>query len=347
MKEPFGTIDGQAVDIFTLTNAQGSRARITNYGGIVVSLHVPDCHGGHGDVVHGFNTLDEYVKKNPYFGCLVGRYGNRIAKGKFSMDGIDYTVSANSDPNCLHGGHKGFDKVVWTANEIESDNGSALKLEYLSADGEEGFPGNLNVTAVYTLTESNGLLLEYTARTDKKTVCSLTHHSYFNLAGQGNILDHVVTIAGSHFTPVDDTLIPVGEIKAVAEGPLDFRQPCAIGQRIDFEDEQLVIAGGYDHNWVLDGQAGAHTLAARVDEPVSGRRMEVWTTEPGLQFYSGNFLDGTLKGKDSRIYEKRSAFCMEPQHYPDSPNKPNFPSAFLVPCETYTNTIEYRFSTVD
>ena len=347
MKESFGTVDGQAADIFTLTNAQGSRARVTNYGGIVVSLHVPDRHGGHGDVVHGFDTLDEYVEKNPYFGCLVGRYGNRIAKGKFSMDGIDYQLSVNSDPNCLHGGHRGFDKVVWTANEIESENGPALKLEYLSADGEEGFPGNLKVTAVYTLTESNGLVLEYTAKTDKKTVCNLTHHSYFNLAGQGNILDHIVTIAGSHFTPVDDALIPIGEIKAVAEGSLDFGKPCAIGERIDVEDEQLVIAGGYDHNWVLNDQAGTHTFAARVDEPVSGRRMEVWTTEPGLQFYSGNFLDGTLTGKGNRIYEKRSAFCMEPQHFPDSPNNPNFPSAFLVPGETYTNTIEYRFSTID
>jgi aldose 1-epimerase len=347
MKEPFGTVDGQAVDIFTLTNAQGSCARITNYGGIVVSLHVPDCTGSHGDVVHGFDTLDEYVEKNPYFGCLVGRYGNRIADGRFTMDGIEYPVTVNSAPNCLHGGKKGFDKVVWTADEIESDHGPALQLEYVSADGEEGFPGNLSVTAVYTLTEANGLILDYTAKTDKRTVCNLTHHSYFNLAGQGNILDHCVTIAGGHFTPVNNALIPIGELQSVAGGPLDFRTPFAIGERIGVDHEQLVIAGGYDHNWVLDDQEGTHTLAARVDEPVSGRRMEVWTTEPGLQFYSGNFLDGTLTGKGGRTYEQRSAFCMEPQHYPNSPNQPNFPSVFLVPGETYTNTIEYRFSTVD
>jgi len=345
MKEPFGTVGGKAVDIFTLTNEQGSHAHITNYGGIVVSLNMPDRHGRHADVVHGFDTLDEYVEKSPYFGCLVGRYGNRIDGGRFALDGVDCQVTVNSEPHCLHGGRLGFDKVVWIANEIDSDHGPALQLDYVSADGEEGFPGNLSVTAVYKLTESNGLRLDYTATTDKMTVCNLTHHSYFNLAGRGTILEHSVMIAAERFTPVNDDLIPTGETRPVAGGPLDFTTSHAIGERIGDDDEQLVNGGGYDHNWVLDEQDGRHTFAARADEPLSGRSMEVWTTQPGLQFYSGNFLDGTLTGKDGQVYEHRSAFCMEPQHYPDSPNQPGFPSVCLAPGDTYTNTIEYRFST--
>jgi len=344
--QPFGkTKEGTPVDIFTLRNKNGVEARICNYGGIVVSLKVPDRNGQMSDVVLGYDKLDDYIKSSPYFGCLVGRYGNRIAKGKFTLNGNVYTLATNNGPNALHGGIKGFDKVVWEAKVLGSHDGPTLQLRYLSKDGEEGYPGNLSVTAVYTLTEDNGLKLDYTATTDKDTVVNLTQHTYFNLAQKGDILNHVVMINADKFTPVDSTLIPTGELRPVEGTPFDFRKPTAIGARINQDDEQLKFGNGYDHNWVLNKPMGQLGLAARVSEPTTGRVLEVLTTEPGLQFYTGNFLDGTLKGKGGWVYQFRNAFCMEPQHYPDSPNHPEFPSVVLKPGKTYKNTIIYRFST--
>jgi aldose 1-epimerase len=341
---PFGQLaDGQAVTIYTLKNARGVEARISNYGGIVVSLLVPDRQGQFGDVVLGYDTLAGYLKETPYFGCLVGRYGNRIAKGKFTLNGQTYTLATNNGPNALHGGLKGFDKVLWNARPYQSPAGPALELHYRSRDGEEGYPGNLDVTATYTLTRDNALRLDYVATTDKATVLNLTQHSYFNLAGQGDILGHVVQLNASKFTPVDSTLIPTGELKPVDGTPFDFRRPTAIGARINQDDPQLKFGGGYDHNWVISQKPGELTLQARVTEPTTGRVLEVLSTEPGLQFYTGNFLDGTITGKGGRVYQFRNAFCMEPQHYPDSPNQPNFPSVVLSPGQTYRNTIVYRF----
>jgi len=346
-RQPFGkTEDGALVYLYTLRNAQGMEAQITNYGGIVVSLKVPDRQGRMDDVVLGYETLAGYIQNNPYFGCLVGRYGNRIGGAKFQLEGKSYTLVANDGPNHLHGGLKGFDKVVWKARALRSREGPALRLSYTSKDGEEGYPGNLKVTATYTLTSDNALRLDYRATTDQTTLCNLTHHSYFNLAGAGNgdILNHQVMIAADRFTPVDSTLIPTGELRPVAGTPFDFTQPMAIGARIDQEDEQLKFGRGYDHNWVLNKPLGQLGLAARVVEPTTGRVMEVWTTEPGLQFYTGNFLDGSIVGKEGKIYYHRYGFCMEPQHYPDSPNKPHFPSVVLKPGQVYRNTIIYRFS---
>jgi aldose 1-epimerase len=346
---PFGTYDGQPVNIYTLRNAKGAEARIINYGGIVVSLKVPDKSGNLGDVVLGYDNLADYTKTPPppYFGALIGRYGNRIAKAKFSLDGATYSLPANDGANSLHGGTKGFDKRVWHAEGFDSPMGPQLILTYLSKDGEEGYPGNLKVKAVYTLTDANELRVDFTATTDKDTVVNLTHHSYFNLAGKGDILGHEVQINADRFTPVDSTLIPTGELKPVQGTPFDFRTPTAIGARIGQEDEQLKFGKGYDHNWVINvppGQVpGLPILQARVYEPTSGRVMEVWSDQPGLQFYSGNFLDGTLKGKGGWVYQHRAAFCMEPQHYPDSPNHPSFPTTELKPGQTYKCTIIYRF----
>jgi len=343
-KEHFGAMpDGQEVSIYTLKNAKGAEARITDYGGLLVSLKMPDRNGNFGDVVLGLDNLDDYMKKSPYFGALVGRYGNRIAKGKFTLDGVDYTLATNNGPNALHGGLKGFDKVFWQATPEQGADGPSLHLTYLSKDGEEGYPGNLNVTAVYTLTDDNSLRLEYTATSDKDTVANLTHHSYFNLRGSGTILDHVVYINADKFTPVDSTLIPTGELKPVDGTPFDFRTPTAIGARIGQDDEQLKFGNGYDHNWVVNNP-GSLRVMARVTEPTTGRVLEVSSTEPGLQFYSGNFLDGTITGKGGWTYQFRDALCMEPQHYPDSPNHPDFPSVVLRPGETYHNTIIYHFS---
>jgi aldose 1-epimerase len=345
-RSPFGsTPDGAPVDLYTLRNSQGMEARIMTYGGIVVSLTVPDQAGRMGDVVLGYDTLAEYVAENPYFGCLVGRYGNRIANGTFTLDGQTYTLAQNNGPNHLHGGLKGFDKVVWRARAFNSPLGPALELNYLSPDGEEGYPGNLNVTALYTLTEDNALRLDFAAVTDKATVVNLTHHSYFNLAGRGDILGHEVMINADQFTPVDDTLIPTGELRPVEGTPFDFRTSTPIGARIEQDNEQLKFGGGYDHNWVISKPYGELGLQARVADKTSGRVMEVHSTEPGLQFYSGNFLDGTLTGKDGWTYQHRHGFCMEPQHFPDSPNQSNFPSTVLRPGETYRNTIVYRFLT--
>jgi aldose 1-epimerase len=344
-QQPFGqTKDGQAVSLFTLRNSKGAEARISNYGGLVVSLKVPDRNGKLGDVVLGYDKLSDYIKDSPYFGALIGRYGNRIAKGKFTLDGKEYSLATNNYPNSLHGGLKGFDKVVWTPQVIASTEGPTLALTYVSKDGDQGYPGTLTVKAVYTLTEDNALKLQYTATTDKDTVVNLTQHSYFNLAGQGTILDHVVEIPASKFTPVDSTLIPTGELKPVDGTPFDFRTPTAIGSRINVQDEQLKFGKGYDHNFVLDKPMGELGLCGRVYEPQSGRVLEVFSTEPGLQFYSGNFLDGSNVGKGGQVYNFRNGFCMEPQHFPDSPNQPNFPSVVLKPGQTYKNTIIFKFS---
>jgi aldose 1-epimerase len=344
---PFGkTADGTAVEIYTLRNARGAQARIMTYGGIVQSLSLPDKNGQYADIVLGYDNLQGYIDKTPYFGALIGRYGNRIGGAQFTLDGATYTLAANDGPNTLHGGLRGFDKVVWQAQPLLGGEGPKLVLSYLSKDGEEGFPGNLAVTATYTLTDNNELKLEFTATTDKATVLNLTHHSYFNLAGEGNgdILGHILYINADQTTPVDSKLITTGEFKSVDGTPFDFRTPTAIGARINDPDPILQYGPGYDHNWVVNKPRGQFGLMARVTEPVSGRVMEVWSDEPGLQFYAGNFLDGTIKGKGGVAYPRRSAFCMEPQHYPDSPNKSNFPSVVLRPGQTYHNTIEYKFS---
>ncbi|MGC3959947.1 MAG: aldose epimerase family protein [Verrucomicrobiota bacterium] len=342
---PFGqTPKGKAVTLYTLRNANGVVATICNYGGLVTSLQVPDRNGKLGDVVLGYDNLAGYLKETPYFGALIGRYGNRIAKGKFALNGQTYTLATNNGPNALHGGLKGFDKVVWDAKPLITAQGPALELRYVSKDGEEGYPGTLTVTAVYTLTANNALQLDYTATTDKDTVANLTQHSYFNLAGKGDILGHEVMINADKFTPVDATLIPTGELPSVAGTPFDFRKATTIGARIGEQNEQLKFGGGYDHNWVIAKPAGQLAVMARVSEPTSGRVLEVLSTEPGLQFYSGNFLDGTITGKGGWVYQFRNGFCMEPQHYPDSPNQPNFPSVVLKPGQVYHNTIIYRFS---
>ena len=344
-KQPFGKIaDQSAIDLFTLTNAQGVEARIMTYGGTVVSLKVPDRTGKMGDVVLGHDTLEGYLKNNPYFGSIIGRYGNRIAKGRFSLGGRGYTLAKNNGENHLHGGTRGFDKVIWKPKEIRNKDGVGLALTYLSKDGEEGYPGNLAVTVVYTLTNQNELKIEYSATTDKETVVNLTNHSYFNLAGSGNILNHEAMIKADRFNPVDRGLIPTGELRSVKGTPMDFTESTAIGTRINQQDEQLIFGKGYDHNWVLNHADGALGLAVRVVEPSSGRVMEVHTTEPGVQFYTGNFLDGSIKGKGSRVYEQRSGFCLETQHFPDSPNQPNFPSTVLKPGQKYTSTTVYKFS---
>ena len=342
------TPDGELVDLYTLTNKNGVEAAITTYGGAVVSLKVPDRNGKLGDVVLGFDAVDGYVDNKSYFGALIGRYGNRIGHAQFTLDGKTYQLAKNNGDNTLHGGIKGFNKVVWAAKEIPAKDGQALELSYVSKDAEEGFPGNLNVRVIYTLTESNELKIEYFATTDKKTVVNLTNHSYFNLAvpGSGDILGHILMIEADKFTPVDSGLIPTGELRDVIGTPFDFRKPTPIGARINSDDEQIKLGGGYDHNFVLRRKPGdAILLAARVVEPKTGRVMEVWTTEPGVQFYTGNFLDGSAHGKGGMAYTKRSAFCLETQHFPDSPNQPKFPSVVLNPGERYHTTTIYKFST--
>lgn len=341
----FGTLpDGTPVELYTLRNSHGMEATITTYGGIVTTLKVPDKQGRFSDVVLGYDHLDGYLKSTPYFGALIGRYGNRIAKGKFSLDGVEYTLAANNGANALHGGLKGFDKAVWTARPLPTANGPSLILTYVSRDGEEGYPGNLLVTAVYSVTEDNALKVEFSATTDRKTVVNLTHHSYFNLRGSGDVLGHVVYINADKFTPVDAGSIPTGELRPVAGTPFDFRKPNTIGARIgQTNDAQIALGRGYDHNWVLNKQGQELSLAASVYEPMSGRKMEVWTTEPGTQFYTGNFLDGSITGKGGWVYQPRHGFCFEPQHFPDSPNQPAFPTTVLNPGETYQNTIIYKF----
>jgi aldose 1-epimerase len=340
---PFGkTPAGVPVHVYTLRNANGMEARILDYGGTIVSLTAPDRSGHYADVVLGFDSLEGYLKpNNPYFGAMIGRYGNRIAHGKFELDGVTYKLATNDGPNTLHGGKVGFDKVVW---KVTKSGATQLELSYLSHDGEEGYPGNLQVTALYTLTPDNTLRLDYTAVTDKATPVNLTQHSYFNLRGHGDILAHVLQIPASRFTPVDSTLIPTGELRPVAGTPFDFRQPTPIGARINASDEQLTNGKGYDHNWALDKPPGQLGVVARVSEPETGRVLEVSSTEPGLQFYSGNFLDGSNKGKGAVAYARRSGLALEPQHFPDSPNHANFPSVILKPGDTYRHTISYKFS---
>lgn len=346
--EPYGTApDGQDVSLYTLTNANGMEAKITNFGGIVQSLKTPDRDGNLADIVLGHDALEGYVGKHPYFGAIVGRYGNRIAKGRFSLDGKEYTLAVNNGPNALHGGLKGFDKQVWTAAPIEETDVVGLKLRYVSPNGEEGYPGTLTVTVTYLLTNENALEIRYEATTDTPTVLNLTNHSYFNLdgAGTGDILDHEVMINADRFTPVDDTLIPTGELRPVEGTPFDFRSPKAIGRDIGADEQQIKFGGGYDHNFVLKKDTqDALTLAARVHAPASGRLMDVYTEEPGMQFYTGNFLDSTDVGKGGNTYAYRNGFCMETQHYPDSPNQPDFPSAVLRPGEKYETTTIYKFS---
>src|SRR5580692_1369413 len=347
-KSDFGkTPDGQSVELYTLRNSKGAEADIMTYGGAVQKLIMPDKDGKMADIVLGFDSLDGYTGTNcPYFGALIGRYGNRVGGGTFSLEGQTYTLPKNNNGNSLHGGLKGFDKVVWTARPSVGAHGPQLAMAYLSQDGEEGFPGNLEVTAIHTLTEDNELKLEYAARTDKPTVVNLTHHSYFNLAGQGNgdILNHLVYINSDKTTPVDSGLIPTGAFADVTGTPFDFRTPTAIGARINDPNQQLQYGPGYDHNWVINKPLGQFGLMARVREPNSGRVLEVWSDEPGLQFYAGNFLDGSITGKDGKVYQRHYAFCMEPQHFPDSPNKPNFPSTELKPGQVYRNIIVYKFS---
>lgn len=348
-KKAFGaTPDGKTADLYVLTNKNGMEVSITNYGGIVVSVKVPDRQGKLGDVVLGFDTLDGYVADKSYFGALIGRYGNRIGGAKFSIDGATYTLAKNNGENVLHGGIIGFNKMLWEAGDVSKGDEPALELKYTSKDGEEGFPGNLMTTVVYTLTNKNELKIEYSATTDKKTVVNLTNHSYFNLAGpgSGDVLKYVLQLHADKFTPVDSGLIPTGELRSVEGTPFDFRKPKAIGARIDADDEQIKLGRGYDHNFVLtkEKQSGP-TLAARVEEPKTGRVLEVWTTEPAVQFYTANFLDGTVHGKGGIAYGRRTAFCLETQHFPDSPNKPSFPSTLLSPGQRYHTITIYRFLT--
>jgi aldose 1-epimerase len=332
--------------LFTLTNSHGMKTTITDYGGVVTTLEVPDRNGVLADVVLGYDSLADYIAGSPYFGAIVGRYGNRIANARFTLDGVAYTLAANDGINHLHGGIVGFDKVVWEAEPYAERDEAGLQLRYTSADGEEGYPGSLTVTVTYALTNENELRIEYLAETDRATVVNLTHHGYFNLAGpaSGDVLGHELFIDADRFTPVGTGLIPTGELRDVAGTPMDFRTPHTIGERIDTDDEQLAHAGGYDHNWVLNGEADTLRLVARVREPTSGRIMEVLTTEPGMQFYAGNFLDGSNVGKGGVSYGRRSAFCLETQHYPNSPNQPEFPSTVLRPGQQYRSTTVYRFS---
>ena len=337
--------DGAAIRIYTLTNKNKLQARIADYAGVVVSLNAPDRNGRMADVVLGFDTLPEYLA-NPtqYFGAIIGRYGNRIGAARFTLNGVEYKLPKNNGENSLHGGGDGFFKRVWKPRVLP-DGG--LELSYLSKDGEEGYPGNLSVTVTYRLTDANELKINYAATTDKDTVVNLTNHSYFNLkgAGSGDILGHNLMLNAERFTPVDKGLIPTGDLLGVAGTPFDFRKLTAIGARIEQNDEQLKIGAGYDHNWVLNKSGNALTLAARVEEPSSGRTLEVYTSEPGIQFYSGNFLDGSVKGKGGKVYGHRSAFCLETQHFPDSPNHPAFPSTVLKTGQRYQSTTVYRFGT--
>ncbi|MBK9257555.1 MAG: galactose mutarotase [Saprospiraceae bacterium] len=342
-KSVFGLLPDQSrADIYTLTNTNGMRVKITNYGGIITSWTAPDRWGVYEDIVLGYDKLEHYVANNPYFGAIIGRYGNRIAKGKFSLDGKNFTLAVNNIGNHLHGGIIGFDKVLWRAEIVEGEE-ATLMLTYLSKDGEEGYPGNLNVTVIFTLTNANELKIDYEAETDQTTVVNLTSHSYFNLtAHKTDILGHTLKLNADKFLPVDKTLIPTGELRPVICTPFDFINPKIIGQDIRSEDEQLFLGGGYDHCWVLNTSTDALTLAATLSEPNSGRVLDVFTTEPAIQFYSGNFLDGTITGKNNVVYGHRSGLCLETQHFPDSPNQKTFPNVVLKPGEKYKSTTLHR-----
>lgn len=345
-KEIFGKLpDGQMADLYTLTNAKGMTVNITNYGGIITKLTAEDKKGEWEDVVLGFDSLSAYISGHPFFGALVGRYGNRIAKGKFTLNGTEYKLAINNGPNALHGGTKGFDKVLWKATEVKKDSTVGLELEYTSKDMEEGYPGNLTVKVIYTLANDNSLTIDYTATTDKETVLNLTNHSYFNLTGlKRDILDQEVTILSDSMVPVNKDLIPTGKLRAVEGTPFDFRKPTVVGAGIDkTDDEQIKNGGGYDHCWVINRTEKGLIPFATVKDPESGRFMEVSTTEPAVQFYTGNFLDGSYKGKNA-TFSKRFGLCLETEHYPDSPNQPQFPSTSLKPGDTYHTTTMYKFS---
>lgn len=340
-KEIFGqTSDGIDVYLYTLTNKKGAIVKITNYGGIVTSLIVPDKEGNMEDIVLGFDNLKGYLEVHPYFGSIVGRYGNRIANGKFEIDGFEYQLAKNNGENHLHGGEIGFDKVIWDAKEIENDQGVGLELFYLSKNMEEGYPGNLSVTIIYFWTNDNELKINYKAETDRITHVNLTHHSYFNLtACKDDVLNHEMMIDADRYTVVNEELIPTGELRDLGGTDMDFRTPETIGPRIEN------VEGGYDHNYVLNNTTGDLALVAEVYEPESGRLMEVFTTEPGVQFYTGNFLDGSITGKDGKVYKKHYGFCLETQHFPDSPNQPSFPSTLLYQGKKYSHLTIYKFST--
>jgi aldose 1-epimerase len=348
-KKPYGTTaDGITVDEYTLINVGGTEVKIITYGGIVTSIRVPDRYGQMANVTLGFNRLRDYETRSPYFGCITGRFANRIAAGKFAIDGHEYRLALNNGPNALHGGLKGFDKQVWGARPVSGAGEEGVELIYLSPDGEEGYPGNLNAKVVYTLTDENELKIDYTATTDKPTVVNLTNHSYFNLAGEGAgaIYDHILKINADHYTPVDANMIPTGELAPVAGMPLDFRLPRAIGPGSRSGYEQIVKGKGYDHNFVLNRTSPDDTslvMAARLYDPGSGRIMETWTTEPAVQFYGGNFLDGSIYGASGRAYRQSDGLCLETQHFPDSPNQPQFPTTLLRPGQTYRTTTIYKF----
>jgi len=343
-KKPFGSApDGTPIDLFILDNGRGVEARITNFGGIIVSLFAPDRHGGRRDILLGFGDARGFARNKPYFGALIGRCANRIAKARFVLDGRTYHLAANDGDNHLHGGIMGFDRVVWKARPVDED-GPALELKYRSKDGEEGYPGNLDVTVVYTVTPAGQLQIRYEAVTDQPTPVNLTSHAYFNLGDSPDILGHEIRLNAGFFLPVDAGLIPTGELRRVDGTPFDFRAPASIGGRLTADDEQLRLARGIDHTFVLDKRGGALATAAEVYDRASGRAMRVRTTEPGIQVYTGNFLDGTILGKGGRAYGPRAAICLEAQHFPDSPNQPQFPSAILRPGEVYRQTTVYEFT---
>ena len=341
--ERFGEAeDDTPLELYTLTNRNGIAARITTYGGTLVSLHTPDRHGVFADVVLGFDEPAAYLAEHPYFGSLIGRYANRIRGGRFTLDGVTCQLPINDGGNHLHGGPEGFHTVNWRARPFETVGEAGITLEYFSPDGEQGYPGNLRAEVRYTLSDADELRIDYTATTDAPTIVNLTNHAYFNLDGSETILEHVLTLAASRYLPIDASRVPTGEARSVAGTAFDFRTPTAIGARIENDDVQLRYAGGYDHNWVLDGCDDA--FAAEVYAPGSGRRMRVHTTQPGAQFYSGKLLDGTVRGKAGRAYARHAGFCLEPQHFPDSPNQPDFPSTRLAPGEQYRESTRYRFS---
>jgi aldose 1-epimerase len=347
--EPFGVLeDGRAVDLFVLTTSQGIEVRLTNYGGIVVAVRTPDRAGNLDDVVLGFDQLRDYVRDTGYQGCLIGRYANRIANGHFVLEDEPFSLEKNDGEHHLHGGPRGFHKSLWGARPFEDDRGSGVELDHRSVDGDGGYPGNLSVNVTYVLTDGGELAIDYRARSDRDTVVNLTQHSYFNLDGavRGDILDHEVVLRARRFTPTDSTLIPTGELRDVAGTAFDFVAPRRIGSRIGDLDEQLLLAGGYDHNWILDESPEMLRPVARALSPSTGRMLEIWTTEPGLQFYTGNSLCSDSVGRASVLYTRRAGFCMEPQHFPDSPNNPQFPSTILRKGELYRSTTVYRFSTL-
>lgn len=344
-KEAYGTTpEGEVVDLFRMQNENGMEISVITYGGIITSWTAPDRNGNYQDINLGYTSLDQYIESNPYFGAIIGRYGNRIAGGKFSLDGTDYTLATNDGSNHLHGGLKGFDKVVWSAEAQPGEGQASLKLSYTSADMEEGYPGELTVVVTYTLTNDNSLVVDYQAETTRPTIVNLTQHAYFNLSGDFSrtILDHEIQIQANEYLPVDETLIPTGELAPVGGTPFDFRIAKAIGKEIEEEDDQLIKGKGYDHCWVLTGTGNRKVASAY--HPASGRYLEVFSNEPAIQFYSGNFLDGTLPAKGGGTYGHRTGFCLETQHYPDSPNQPAFPSVRLNPGETYSSQTTFKLS---